>query len=100
MEIARRKRLTERARIVKALAHPARLLIIEELTHREYCVCELQAMVGSDMSTVSRHLSVLRQAGLVEDDKRGLMVYYRLKTPSIMKFMESLEAAILANASP
>lgn len=91
-------RLEARARIAKALAHPARLLIIEELSHGERCVCELTGMIGSDMSTVSKHLSVLRSAGLIEDDKRGLQVWYTLKCPCILKFFECFETVIQTNA--
>ena len=53
-----------RAHIIKALAHPARLLIVDELSkHGERCVCELTEMIGSDMSTVSRHLAELKAPG-------------------------------------
>ena len=47
------------ATIIKAMAHPTRLMIIEELSKQEHCVCELTEMVGADTSTVSKHLSVL-----------------------------------------
>ncbi len=63
-----------RARIAKALAHPSRLLMLEALENREQCVCELTELVGADQSTVSKHLAVLKQAGLVEDRKDGVMV--------------------------
>ena len=53
-----------RVKIIKAMAHPSRLLIIDRLAEHEYCVCELQQMVGADMSTVSKHLSVLKNAGM------------------------------------
>ena len=69
-----------RAKVIKALAHPARLIIVDELAeHGERCVCELTELVGTDMSTVSRHLAQLKQAGILEDEKRGQMVYYRLR---------------------
>jgi len=58
-----------RAKIIKAMAHPSRLLIIEELSKRECCVTELTEMIGADTSTVSKHLSVLKNAGLVTDEK-------------------------------
>ena len=66
-----RPRYEARAKILKAMAHPSRLLIIEELQKKERCVNELTAMVGADTSTVSKHLSVLRNAGLVIDEKRA-----------------------------
>jgi hypothetical protein len=60
-----------RARIMKALAHPTRLFIVDELSRGERCVRELTEMVGADVSTVSKHLSVLRSAGIVADERRG-----------------------------
>ena len=59
-----RARYNARARIVKALAHPTRLFIVDELSKRERCVRELTAMVGADISTVSQHLSLLKTAGI------------------------------------
>ncbi|MGE3311145.1 MAG: ArsR/SmtB family transcription factor, partial [Limisphaerales bacterium] len=48
----------------------------------------LAEMVGSEMPTVSRHLSILKNAGIVDDDKRGTQVFYRLMTPCVMKFFQ------------
>ncbi len=91
-------RLEERARVIKAMAHPSRLLIIEELATRERCVRELTEMIGSDVSTVSKHLSLLREAGIVEDEKRGLQVYYSLKMPCILNFFGCIESVLKARA--
>lgn len=71
------------AAVFKALGHPARLLMVDELSRGERCVCELQALVGFEMATVSRHLAVLREAGVVEDEKRGQQVFYSLRTPCV-----------------
>ena len=88
-----------RARIIKALAHPARLLIVDELSKNgERCVCELTEMIGSDMSTVSRHLAMLKDAGLVEDEKRGQMVFYRLRVQCILSFFDCIESVMACNA--
>jgi ArsR family transcriptional regulator len=88
-----------RAHIIKALAHPARLLIVDELMqHGERCVCELTGMIGSDMSTVSRHLSMLKEAGLVADQKRGQMVYYRLRVECLLGFFDCVESVMACNA--
>jgi DNA-binding transcriptional ArsR family regulator len=76
------------ARVFKALAHPGRLLMVDELSRGERCVCELAALVGSEMPTVSRHLSELRNAGIVADDKRGSRVYYRLVMPCVMDVVQ------------
>ncbi|MDY0166177.1 MAG: metalloregulator ArsR/SmtB family transcription factor [Thermoguttaceae bacterium] len=99
MDQATRARYEARARIMKAMAHPARLLMVDELARSgERCVCELTELVGSDMSTVSRHLSLLKNAGLVEDEKRGQMVFYRLRVQCIMNFFECIESVIACNA--
>lgn len=87
-----------RAEILKAMAHPARLFMMEELARGERCVCELREMVGSDLSTVSKHLSVLRNAGLVEMEKRGPQVFYSLTTPCILKFVECVDNVVRAKA--
>jgi len=83
--------------IIKAMAHPTRLFIIEELARGERCVCELRDMIGADISTVSKHLSILKQAGIVEDEKRGLRVWYSLKVPCILDFFGCVEDVLKAN---
>ncbi len=75
-----------KARIIKAMAHPTRLFIVDELSRQERCVCELTEMIGADTSTVSKHLSILKAAGIVSDEKRGLQVFYSLKVPCILNF--------------
>lgn len=87
-----------RAQIVKAMAHPTRLFIIDELSRQERCVCELTEMIGADTSTVSKHLTILKSAGLVKDDKRGTSVYYQLRCPCIVDFFGCIEAVIQTNA--
>ena len=87
-----------RAEIVKALAHPTRLFIVNELSKGERCVCELRDEIDADMSTVSKHLSVLKNAGVVEDDKRGLQVFYRLRCPCILNFFGCIENVLQENA--
>lgn len=86
-----------RAQIVKAIAHPTRLFIIDELSRQERCVCELTEMIGADTSTVSKHLTILKNAGLVKDDKRGTSVYYQLRCPCILDFFGCIEAVIQTN---
>ncbi len=83
-----------RARIIKALAHPTRLFIVDTLAEKEHCVCDLTDMIGADTSTVSKHLALLRGAGIVEDEKRGTMVYYRLRTPCVLNFMTCTESVM------
>jgi ArsR family transcriptional regulator len=91
--IANNPELKHRAAVFKALGHPTRLFIAEELGKGEKCVCELTEMIGADTSTVSRHLSVLRNAGIVKDEKRGLQVFYSLRTPCILDFFNCVQVA-------
>ena len=86
--------LEARAKVMKALAHPTRLFIVEELSRGERCVCDLTEKIGADVSTVSKHLSVLKRAGIVRDDKRGVQVYYRLRVPCILNFFGCVEAVL------
>jgi DNA-binding transcriptional ArsR family regulator len=88
-----------RAKIIKAMAHPTRLFIVDELARSgERCVCELTAMVGVDMSTVSRHLAMLKNAGIVEDRKHGATVYYSLRVRCVLDFLECVESVMKCNA--
>ena len=88
-----------RARIIKAMAHPTRLFIVEELSKHKRCVCELTDMIGADVSTVSKHLSVLKSAGIVDDEKRGLQVYYSLRVPCVLNFFSCVESVLKSTAS-
>ncbi|HEY9766103.1 MAG TPA: metalloregulator ArsR/SmtB family transcription factor, partial [Chroococcales cyanobacterium] len=83
-----------RAQVIKAMAHPSRLMMLDALEDGEKCVCELQKLVGSDISTVSKHLSLMKAAGIVMDRKEGLNVYYRLKVPCILRFFGCVEAVL------
>ncbi|MCK5914713.1 MAG: helix-turn-helix transcriptional regulator, partial [Deltaproteobacteria bacterium] len=85
-----------KAKILKALAHPTRLWMAEQLGGGERCVCEFVNEIDADFSTISKHLSVLKQAGIVADDKRGKQVFYRLKVPCVLSFMSCVEAVIEA----
>jgi ArsR family transcriptional regulator len=83
-----------RARIVKALAHPSRLFIIDRLSKEEHCVQDLADMIEADISTVSKHLSVLKNVGIVKDEKRGQKVFYRLGCPCVLSFFTCVETVI------
>jgi DNA-binding transcriptional ArsR family regulator len=94
MDKGTKARFEARAVVVKAMAHPTRLFIVDELSRKERCVCELRDMVGSDMSTISKHLSILKNAGIVTDEKRGSQVFYRLRVPCILKFFSCVESVL------
>jgi ArsR family transcriptional regulator, arsenate/arsenite/antimonite-responsive transcriptional repressor len=86
-----------RANIAKAMGHPSRMLILDALKDGELCVCELTPLLGVDQSTVSRHLAVLKQAGLIQDRKEGSSVYYRLLCGCLDGFFNCIEK-VLAEA--
>ena len=91
-------RLEARAKIIKEMAHPTRLFIVDELSRQERCVCELTEMIGADVSTVSKHLTVLRNAGIVQDEKRGTMVFYSLRVPCVLNFFSCVESVLETTA--
>ncbi len=74
------------ASVLKALANESRLMMVDRLAESECTVGELTELVGSDQSTVSKHLAVLRSHGIVEDRREGNNVYYRLLTPCVLNF--------------
>lgn len=88
------ERHRERADVLKSLAHPSRLLMVEELSRGERCVCDLTELVGADISTVSKHLAVLKKAGIVSDERRGVQVYYRLNAPCVLNFFHCVESVL------
>lgn len=92
-----RQRYEARARIAKALAHPSRQLMLDALADGELCVCELTDLVGADQSTVSKHLAVLKQAGIVDDRKEGTMTFYCLKIRCLREFWECIESVLKEN---
>ena len=98
MDAKTQARYEARAAVIKAMAHPTRLFIIDELSRGEKCVCRLRDLIGADISTVSKHLSVLKDAGILEDEKRGQQVFYRLRMPCILNFFGCVEDVLVANA--
>lgn len=72
------------AEVLRALGHPLRLKIVEFLRAGERCVCEIIPAVGAEQSVVSKHLAVLRQAGILEARKEGLRVIYRIRDPAVL----------------
>ncbi len=81
--------------VLKALANEARLKIVHHLDSGESCVCDLVELVGLDQSTVSKHLAVLKAAAIVDRERRGHHIYYRLVAPCVLDFI-ACAAAIAA----
>ena len=94
--LSKRKQLLfeKQAEIAKAIAHPLRIAVVNFLKDGEQCVCDIAKHVGSERSNVSRHLSVMSNAGLLEYRKEGLKVIYKLKTPCILDFFSCTTACL------
>ncbi len=91
-------RSERRATVIKALAHPSRLAIAEALQEGERCVQDLTDLVGADMSTVSKHLTMMRDVGLLAMEKRGLKVFYTLRCPCLLSFLECVDSLVPGRA--
>ncbi len=98
MDERTRVQCVNRAAVFKALAHPTRVFLVEQLAEKERCVCELTALLAADTSTVSKHLSILKAAGIVADEKRGLMVFYHLKMQCVLGFFACIGKAVQEQA--
>jgi len=83
--------------VFKALGHPSRVFIVEKLKGSECCVRELSDLIGVDISTVSRHLSILKGAGVVKDRKAGTTVYYSLACDCLGQMLAGVENIIRLN---
>ena len=81
--------------MLKAIAHPVRLMIMEALAPGERCVCELQEIAGVEISVVSKHLTIMREAGLVESERRGQSVYYSLRCPCVLGFLNCIDTVVI-----
>lgn len=88
------------AKIFKALMHPARLAILEALRGGEQCVCHLEAVLGCRQAYISQHLSVLRDAGLVQDRRDGWNIFYRVDSPQVFDLVASARGLSGVQAAP
>ena len=90
--------LKARARVMKALASPVRLKIVDELSRGERCICELQPMFPMNKSTLSRHVAELKNVGIVGERREGVRCYLRLQTPCILNVFDCAMGVIRAEA--
>ena len=88
----------KQADIAKAIAHPLRIAIINFLKDGGQCVCDIAEYVGSERSNVSRHLSVMVNAGLLDYRKEGLKVIYKLKCACIIDFFSCVTRVLKQQA--
>jgi ArsR family transcriptional regulator len=86
--------IQRKSEIFKALGHPTRLRIVEKLADGEQCVCDCLEMFDIDISTLSRHLSVLKNAGIIRDERRGKNIFYSLTCPCIVSMFECMEEVL------
>jgi ArsR family transcriptional regulator len=83
-----------RAEIFKALSHPIRLKIVEYVSREEKSVGEIVKYVNAEPSNVSRHLALLKKAGILSDRKEGLNIYYHLEIPCVMDFFSCVNKVV------
>ena len=86
------------AKVMKALASPVRLKLVDELSRGERCICELQPLFPKDKSTLSRHIAELRNAGIVAERREGVRCYLRLQSPCILKIFDCALGVIQSEA--
>ncbi|RMG67718.1 MAG: ArsR family transcriptional regulator [Nitrospirae bacterium] len=86
--------LQRKADILKALGQPTRLKIIELLREGERCVCEMLPILGEEQANVSKHLSLLRQNGIVEFRKEGVSSYYKIKNRAVFEILDIVEKMV------
>lgn len=86
-----------RADVLKALANPYRLWMVEKLSNGELCVCEFNDFLPLDYSTISRHLTVLRKVGIVSYRKEGKKVFYKLRVPCVLGFLKCFDEVVKMN---
>jgi ArsR family transcriptional regulator len=84
----------KQARIAQAIAHPLRLEIIDFLKDGPQCVCDIAGHIDAERSNVSRHLSLMVSAGVLEHRKQGLKVIYWLKCPCILDFFTCISGVL------
>jgi ArsR family transcriptional regulator len=89
----------KQAEIAKAIAHPLRIAILDFLKDGEQCVCDIAEYVGSERSNVSRHLSVMVNAGVLECRKDGLKVIYKLRTTCILDCFSCITTCLKQQAN-
>lgn len=85
---------TIKAAVIAAAGHPFRLAIIDFLKDGEQCVCDIVTHIGAERSNISRHLSVLLKAGIVEQRRNGLRMIYSLRTPCVLNFMNCVSGVL------
>jgi ArsR family transcriptional regulator len=87
MKDNKKDQFKQEAEIFKALAHPTRLYILHQIQQKRLSVKQLSDAVGIDISTMSKHLNILKRHKIIEGEKSNNKVFYRLKIPCVLDFM-------------
>jgi ArsR family transcriptional regulator len=93
------KSIEHEVKILKAIADPVRLQIIEYLREGEKCVCKIIPAVGKKQSTVSKHLNMHYDSGILDRRIDGKWTYYRIKNPKIFILLKELDGIAMDNAT-
>ena len=91
ISIAEKRVLEFKAKILKTISDPNRLKILEILRHGEACQCEIIPLIEQSQPTVSRHLKLLEDAGLIKSRKDGTRVFYNVVDPHIFNLLDAVD---------
>ena len=86
--------LEDKVKILKGIAHPARISIVEMLADKELCACDIAEQFSLDRTTISKHLTLMRQLGILEDRRDGQNIYYKLKMTCILSILKCIDTAV------
>jgi ArsR family transcriptional regulator len=81
----------KQADIAKSIAHPIRIAALDFVKDGEQCVCDIAEAVGTERSNLSKHLSIMVNSGILDSRKEGLKVFYQIKAPCVLKFLDCLK---------
>jgi DNA-binding transcriptional ArsR family regulator len=98
METRKRKILEHQALVFKALGQPTRLEILNLLKEGERCVCEIFPEINQEQANVSKHLSILKQAGILDSRKEGLRIIYWIKNQEILNLLRTVSTLLKVQA--
>jgi len=87
----------KKAMLLKAMGHPIRVEIIELLGKKEMCACEIANLFNCDRTTVSKHLAILKDLGIIEQRREGLYIHYSLKLHCLVPMLQCIEHAIFGD---
>src|SRR4030043_1287446 len=91
MEESMKERILElKAEVLKALAQPTRLKILELLRNGERCICEIVPAINGEQSNISRHISVMQKSHLITTRKDGVKVMIKVRDPRIFEILDTV----------